>query len=96
MRKLLLILLFTSIILIAGCNQDNSTITYLECSKDVDCGVGGCSSQVCGLKETTKDMITTCEYKQEYDCLKQTSCRCIENRCKWEENNNYDECLAKL
>jgi len=70
--------------------------TDIECTQDSDCGTGGCSGQICGLKEKVKDIITTCEYKPEYDCLNLTSCKCIDGTCQWEENNAYTECMENL
>ena len=67
----------------------------LECYNDSDCDIGGCSSQICGNKNEVKDIITTCEYRQEYECLKSTSCGCINNRCVWEENTKYLSCLKE-
>ena len=90
----LFIISIFSLILIAGCNQDDPTITYIECNKDSDCGVGGCSGQICGGLDTINNIITTCEFRPEYECLKLTSCQCINNRCNWEENNQYKECVT--
>ncbi|RLI91476.1 MAG: hypothetical protein DRO90_02335 [Candidatus Altiarchaeales archaeon] len=67
-----------------------------ECNVDDDCGTGGCSNQICGPKEKVKGIITTCEYRPEYECLKLTSCKCIKGKCKWEETEEYEECLEKL
>ncbi len=42
------------------------------------------------------DIITTCEYKEEYGCLKLTSCGCNEGRCGWAANANYSECIEHI
>ncbi len=42
------------------------------------------------------DIITTCEYKEEYGCLRLTSCGCNEGRCGWAENVNYSECIEQI
>ena len=67
-----------------------------ECSSDDDCGTGGCSGQICAPKEKVKGIITTCEYKPEYGCLKMTSCRCIDGKCQWDETTEYRNCLKSL
>ena len=67
-----------------------------ECSTDSDCGTGGCSSQICSTKENAEDIITTCEYKEEYDCLQKTSCSCIEGKCGFEQNQEYLNCLSEF
>lgn len=60
-----------------------------ECSEDGDCVISGCSNQVCG----PEPVMTTCEWKEEYACLKFTSCRCLGGECKWEETDAYLSCL---
>jgi len=66
-----------------------------ECNSDNDCGIGGCSAQLCGKKREVEKVITTCEIKPEYQCLKQSSCSCINNKCQWKQNKEYIECLNK-
>src|SRR3989344_636877 len=60
-----------------------------DCSIDADCAAGGCSGQICGKKDAVKDIITTCEFKEEYGCLKLTSCGCENKKCMWKENKEY-------
>lgn len=67
-----------------------------ECTTDLDCATGGCSGQICGLKEKVKDIITTCEWREEYGCLRLTNCRCINDKCQWEENSAYKNCIDNL
>ena len=67
-----------------------------ECSSDSDCATGGCSGQICGEKEKVKDIVTTCEYLPEYDCLRLTDCRCINDKCQWEENNAHKDCIKNI
>jgi eight-cysteine-cluster-containing protein len=86
---------------VSGCEYRNGRCVEIykepvECTNDSDCGTGGCSGQVCGLKDMVKDIITTCEYRPEYDCLNLTSCRCFDGRCQWEDNLAYIECMQNL
>ncbi len=67
----------------------------IECNNDSDCNIGGCSSQICGNKGKIKDIITTCEYKSEYECLKKTNCGCVNSKCAWKENPEYLNCLRE-
>lgn len=90
----ILILLIISIFLINSCNLNQNG--NIECNKNSDCAVGGCSNQVCAQQEKINEIITTCEYKEEYNCLKETSCLCVDNKCKFEENENYLKCLSKI
>jgi eight-cysteine-cluster-containing protein len=86
---------------VTGCEYRNGKCVEIyeepvECTQDPDCGTGGCSGQICGLKEKVEDVVTTCEYRPEYDCLNLTSCKCIDGICQWEENNAYMACTENL
>lgn len=70
--------------------QENAT----ECASGSDCGVGGCSGQVCTTAAEASGIITTCEYRAEYGCLKLTSCGCADGKCGWRNNSDYQECLS--
>ena len=89
------------LIFIIGCAnvpQDTSD----DISKDVgcvsnsDCGVGGCSGQICGEKEDVQGIITTCEFREIYGCYRLTSCGCLNNKCQWIENEEFNECVDKF
>jgi len=88
MKKYFMILTIFVLPLIAACN--NNQIVEKECSNDNECFVGGCSNQVCSNKP---DIITTCEFKEIYNCYKLTECKCIDNKCQWESNQEFEECL---
>lgn len=90
MKRIIILLLF--IFLISGCGE----IPNLDCIKNSDCSTAGCSSQICTTNEEAKTTITTCEFKQEYECLKLTSCECINNKCQWEQNQDYKNCLSEI
>jgi eight-cysteine-cluster-containing protein len=72
-------------------SQDNKTI---ECAGDMDCGVGGCSGEICTTAERAKGMVTACVWKPDFECLKKTACKCMEGKCGWEENQAYRECVG--
>ena len=67
-----------------------------ECNSDSDCATGGCSGQVCGKRGVIEGIITTCEFKEEYACLKETKCACMDNQCNWEQSKEYLDCMAKF
>jgi len=67
-----------------------------ECLSDLDCAVGGCSNQICASKEKASDLVTTCEWREEYSCYRMTSCGCIQGVCQWKETSEFNECLKKL
>ena len=93
MGKTVLILILIAIAL-GGCANEN-TVPKPECAADSDCGIGGCSGQICATNEKAKDIITTCEYKASYECYKLTSCGCTEGRCSWKSNEKFSECLKR-
>jgi hypothetical protein len=55
------------------------------------CYVGGCSSQICSDQ---KDMMSTCEYREEYACYKKTTCeRQSSGQCGWTQTPALTSCL---
>lgn len=55
------------------------------------CVVTGCSGQVCADEE----IMTTCEYKEEYACYKSTRCeRQLSGKCGWTDTSALRACLA--
>lgn len=76
--------------------EGNSEAQPPECSNGSDCGAGGCSGQVCATAEKTPSIITTCEYKSEYDCLKKTNCGCVSGKCEWKKTQEYLDCMKSI
>lgn len=97
MKKIILLIL---ILFLVSCEKQITEKPIekplIECIVRSDCAAGGCSNQVCGAKEKVKGIITTCEWKEEYGCLKLTSCSCINNKCQWEENKEYRNCMNNI
>jgi len=92
MIKIGVMLLFL-LALLNGCLNNSSG---KECEIDTDCASAGCSGQLCAGSEKAKDIITTCEYKEEYECLKLTTCGCVSNKCQWAENEGYNKCIGEV
>ena len=60
------------------------------------CVIGGCSAQLCGEKSDLDGMVTSCEYREEYACYKQTKCeRQTTGKCGWTETPELTMCLKK-
>lgn len=103
--RLFLVVVAAAALIIAACQSgndaasnattDESGSTKAECLTDSDCVKAGCSGQLCVQADKAADIITTCEYKAEYDCLKLTSCGCVEGRCGWAATEEYETCLEK-
>jgi len=94
MKKVLLFLLLIAILFISACSFYK--INEKECKTDDDCATGGCSGEVCTIKDNADNIVTTCIFKPEYECLKLTKCRCINGKCQWEETNDYKGCIENL
>ncbi|MEM4272621.1 MAG: eight-cysteine-cluster domain-containing protein, partial [Candidatus Bilamarchaeaceae archaeon] len=77
----------------AGQNKTSQPAPAVECSVDSDCVRAGCSSQLC-VPSASAGIVTTCEYKSEYDCLPLSHCGCNEGRCGWAQTPEYLNCLG--
>lgn len=93
MKKLLIVLIIL-LISISGCVA--SIPPVVECTRNDECTTGGCSGQLCGKKGEVEDIITTCEWTEEYGCLRLAKCQCIQNKCQWNQTPEYQQCLANL
>lgn len=71
-----------------------NTGEVVECYTDADCIVGGCSGTVCAARSTAGDTVTTCEYRSEYACFAKDNCLCIQNRCNWQGNQQFRNCIV--
>ena len=88
------------VLLLLGCDQ--AEIDYAtpipsdtECTTDAHCVKAGCSGQLCLPTEKAKEILTTCEIKPEYECLRLTQCSCIQGKCSWKESDEYEQCIAE-
>ena len=57
-----------------------------------DCRPTGCSGQVC----SDEDVITTCEFRPEYACYKESFAKCERQpggQCGWTPNERLNQCL---
>ncbi len=66
-----------------------------ECSKDSDCVTGGCSGEICTTKENATKVVSICVYKDWYECLKLTTCGCVNGVCTWKPNDAFEQCLKE-
>lgn len=104
MRNAIIISLAIILLIFSGCDSSNNTTTTTTtiqadyCNDNSECEPGGCSSQLC-VKKTgniSGGLFTTCEYLDEYQCLKETTCECISNKCQWNQNDDYLSCMDKF
>ena len=83
------------LIFVNGCGIASDSIKP-ECVTDNDCAPAGCSSQLCVSAKEAEDIITTCEFKEEYKCVEFTSCGCVSNKCQWVDTQEYNDCLQRV
>ena len=61
------------------------------------CAVGGCSQQVCGEVGEVENVVTTCEYREEYACYAHSKCeRQTNGQCGWTQTAEYNRCIANI
>ena len=49
---------------------------------------------MCAVKDPERELVTTCEMRPEYECLSLTECGCVDGKCVWKSNDEYDSCLV--
>lgn len=91
MKRVIIVLVL--VLFLASCTIQTAEV---ECVKDADCSKAGCSSQLCTTKEKAIKTITTCEWKDEYECYKKVECGCVNNKCNWKDQNKLDKCLEEF
>ena len=64
-------------------------------SGTASCVVGGCSSQLC-VDASQGEVVSTCEYKEEYACYAGAVCgRQANGQCGWTETKELTQCLSR-
>lgn len=59
------------------------------------CKVGGCSGQLC-VDATSPDIASTCEWREEYACYKDSKCGVqADGTCGWSSATTLNQCIAK-
>lgn len=86
-----------AVLIVAGCSsQPNQGIPEgMQCSSDSDCATGGCSGELCGAKGEVEGVMSACVYQQTNQCLKLTSCGCVNGLCQWDRNSEYNKCFEE-
>lgn len=65
--------------------------TELDITPAKPCMISGCSGQIC----SDSAMMSTCEYKEVYQCYKSARCeRNMQGVCGWVEDDTLRSCLA--
>lgn len=108
--KAALTLIFLAILLVASCATSVSETELLKelpkddparehidpfaCQSDADCTTGGCSSTIC-QSEQGEQMMSICDWREEYACYNSISCGCNEGRCAWEKTPAFESCIVE-
>lgn len=59
------------------------------------CVVGGCSNQLC-VDASEGDVVSTCEYREEYACYQTASCeRQASGQCGWTDTAELQQCRTQ-
>jgi len=64
------------------------------CQTDEDCQTGGCNNELCFKKGF--EVSSICLWKPEYECFKKIGCKCVDNKCQWQQTSDFRECLSKI
>lgn len=61
-----------------------------------ECVHAGCSGQLCVKSELADQIVTTCEYREEYGCYQKATCTMLETgECGFVQTAELEECLKK-
>jgi len=61
-----------------------------------ECKIAGCSGQLC-VDKNAEDIITTCEYRQEYACYKNARCeKQSDGQCSWTQTAELSKCISQF
>lgn len=61
------------------------------------CVTGGCSGQLCvNEADYPGGLVSTCEWKPEYACIKKQKCGAINGSCGWSPTPESEACFAEL
>ena len=70
--------------------ESRNSVTPTGSENMSSCMITGCSNEICAEEE----VITTCEYKEEYSCYESATCERQENgECGWTMTNKLQSCL---
>jgi len=62
----------------------------------MQCAVAGCSSQLCVEASEAENIMSTCEWRNEYACYKLSICAKDPKtlKCGWQQTPELKECLS--
>lgn len=91
---LIFILMIAIIVVLIMGNQNSDP--RIDNSAGIQCVQGGCSGQLC-VEKGSSDGVTTCEWKDEYQCFNDALCEVQDDgKCGWTLTAEYEACLEFL
>lgn len=88
-----LFLLLIAVALFFTLTRKNKPLIKVDTS---GCKKAGCSNQLC-VSSDEKDVITTCEWKDEYACYQKAKCEKQEDgKCGFTQDEEFTDCLNNL
>ncbi len=67
-----------------------------EVRQPKQCARGGCSGQLCVEASMADQIVSTCEYREEYGCYRVASCEAqSDGKCGFTETEELATCLEK-
>jgi hypothetical protein len=81
-----------------------------KCQSDSDCISGGPNGGLCTLQNVLPKLLKsssqpdesfechnlTSQPDESFKCYNLTNCRCINEHCRWESNEEFDECMKRI
>jgi eight-cysteine-cluster-containing protein len=91
------ILMLTFGFVVIAMKKTNTTKNQINTNRViVGCEVAGCSGQLC-VEAKNRDIMTTCEWKEEYACYKKAKCeRQTDGKCGFTKGPEFRECIEGL
>lgn len=70
--------------------------TLKQKKQRITCKPAGCSKQLC-VSSDTENIITTCEWKDEYKCYQEAKCEVQKNGlCGFTKDDKFKECMKGI
>ena len=76
-------------------NGNTNTFAVDYCESDDDCSTDGCNSEICHSQINSSGGVSICIYEERFSCLALSNCGCINNKCQWDQNDDYLTCLEQ-
>ncbi|HRO68248.1 MAG TPA: hypothetical protein PL182_11835 [Pseudobdellovibrionaceae bacterium] len=68
-----------------------------EGSSGEKCVVAGCSRELCLSSDAAQDLMSTCEWKDEYRCAQMMTCETqADGKCGFTPNEKSETCMKEL